>query len=234
MTASILKSPWLFSAFLTDVNNYVVLTVSTRPPILTLPVRYQISSDRSESRITFCIAVTFRILWYGEVLVSLFVIFDYYLLYLLFTHYSFSHQRLLMVFYWSLSDNKSPQISRILLSILAVLNSAVVWMLSTRQTTSKSSSPLSNLLDTVPNAPITIGIIVTYMFHSFFNSLVGPGTYSSFHILSVLFCGQLGQQSRQFCIFSFFCWLLLSLVFWPRFGDSRICQSSIEFMWVIF
>ena len=34
--------------------------------------------------------------------------------------------------------------------------------------TSKSSSPFSNYLVTVPNAPITIGIIVTCTFHSFF------------------------------------------------------------------
>ena len=41
-------------------------------------------------------------------------------------------------------------------------------MVSTRPPTSKSSSPFSNPLVTVPNAPITIGIIVTSMFHSFF------------------------------------------------------------------
>ena len=73
-----------------------------------------------------------------------------------------------MVFHWSLSDSKSPQVSRTLLSILAVLNNVVVWMASTRPPTSKSSSPLCNPLVTVPNAPTTIGIIVTSMFHSFF------------------------------------------------------------------
>ena len=54
---------------------------------------------------------------------------------------------------------------------MAVLNNVVVWMVSTRPPTSKSSSPFSNPLVTVPNAPITIGIIVTFMFHTFFNSL---------------------------------------------------------------
>ena len=73
-----------------------------------------------------------------------------------------------MVFHWSLSDSKSPQVSRTLLSILAVLNNAVVWMVSTRPPNSRTSSPFSNPLVTVPNAPITIGIIVTFMFHSFF------------------------------------------------------------------
>ena len=43
-----------------------------------------------------------------------------------------------MVFHWSLSDSKSPLVSRTLLTILAVLNNAVVWMVSTRPPTSKS------------------------------------------------------------------------------------------------
>ena len=76
-----------------------------------------------------------------------------------------------MVFNWRLSDSKSPQISRTLLCILAVFNNAVVWMVSTRPPTSKSPRPFNNPLVTVPNAPITIGIIVSFMFHSFFNSI---------------------------------------------------------------
>ena len=67
-----------------------------------------------------------------------------------------------MVFHRSLSDSKSPQVSRTLLC------NAIVWMVSTRPPTSKSSSPFSNPFATVPKAPITIGIIVTCMFHSFF------------------------------------------------------------------
>ena len=75
-----------------------------------------------------------------------------------------------MVFHWSLSDSKSPQVSKTLLSILAFLNNAVVWMISTRPPTSNSSRPFNNPLVTVPKAPITISTIVTLMFHSFFNS----------------------------------------------------------------
>ena len=73
-----------------------------------------------------------------------------------------------MVFHWSLSDSKSPQVSRTRLSNLAVLSNAVVWIVSTRPPTSKFSRPFNNPLVTVPNAPITIGTIVTFMFHSFF------------------------------------------------------------------
>ena len=76
-----------------------------------------------------------------------------------------------MAFHWSLSDSKSPQVSRTHLSILAVLSNVVVWIVSTRPPTSKSSRPFNNPLVTVPNAPITIGTIVTFMFYSFFNSL---------------------------------------------------------------
>ena len=76
-----------------------------------------------------------------------------------------------MVFHWSLSDSKSPQVCRTRLRILAVLSNAVVWIVSTHPPTSKSSRPFNNPLVIVPNAPITIGTIVTFMFHSFFNSL---------------------------------------------------------------
>ena len=58
---------------------------------------------------------------------------------------SFSHQHSLMVFHWGLSDNKSPQLSRTLLSILANLKNAVVWTVSTRTVISNFSSPLVTL-----------------------------------------------------------------------------------------
>ena len=93
--------------------------------------------------------------------------------------WSFSHQRQLMVFRWSLSNSKSPRVSRTLLSILTVFNNAVVRMVSTRPPISKSSRPFNNLIVTVPKAPITIGTIVTLMFHSFFNSLA-KSRYLSF------------------------------------------------------
>ena len=72
-----------------------------------------------------------------------------------------------MIFHWSLRDSKPPQVSRILHSILADLNNAVVWMVSTRPLISKSSSPFINPLMAVPSVPITIGINVIFMFHSF-------------------------------------------------------------------
>ena len=76
-----------------------------------------------------------------------------------------------MVFHWSLSDSKSPQVSMTHLRILAVHRNAVIWMVSTRPPTSKSSRPFNDPLVILPKVPITIGTILTFMFHSFFNSL---------------------------------------------------------------
>ena len=143
-----------------------------------------------------------------------------------------------MVFHWSLSDSKPPQVSRTRLSILAVLSNAVVWIVSTRPPTSKSSRPFNNPLVIVPNATITIGTIVTFMFHSFFNSLA-RSRYLSFFSLSFRFilwsagiafffffffccCWLLSRLFFRFSFF-FFCWLLWGLVFWSGLGDPLVC-----------
>ena len=104
-----------------------------------------------------------------------------------------------MVCHSSLSDNKSPQVSRTLLRILVDLIHAVVWMVSIRSLTFISSSPNINLLVTVPRVPITIGITVTFIVNSFTNSL-GQGIYLSFRFLSILLCGLLRQQSPLFSL----------------------------------
>ena len=75
---------------------------------------------------------------------------------------SFPHQPYPIVFYWSLSDHKSPQVSRTLLSILADLNSAVIWMVSTRVLISNSFGPLTNSLVTLPKALIAISKTITF------------------------------------------------------------------------
>ena len=91
-----------------------------------------------------------------------------------------------MGFHWSLSDSKSPQVPRTRLRILAVLSNDVVWIVSNRLPTSMSSRPFNNPLVIVPKAPITIGTIVTFMFHSLFNSLA-RSKYLSFFSLSFRF-----------------------------------------------
>ena len=122
-----------------------------------------------------------------------------------------------MVFQWNLSNSESPQVSRTLLSILAVLNNAVVSMISTRPPTSKSSSLFNNPLVTVPKVPITIDIIATFMFHSFFNSLANS-RYLSFFSNSFSFI-LWSARTAKFTIlqilflfsffFFFFLWLII-------------------------
>ena len=108
----------------------------------------------------------------------------------------------------SLSDSKSHYVSRTLLSILADINNAVVWIVFTCPLIFKSSSPFTNPLRIVPSAPITIGITITFMFHSYFSSLA-KSRYLSFFSLSFNFiCGLPIWQSSLFSRFSF---LLLSI-----------------------
>ena len=122
-----------------------------------------------------------------------------------FTHLWVFHTRL--IWWFSTGDSKSPQGSMIFPSILAHLNNAVFWMVSIHSLIFKSSSPFTNLLVTVPSAPIIISSTVTFMFHSccfFFIIMQGPGIYLSFRFLSILPCGQPERLSPLFGRFSFF------------------------------
>ena len=147
-----------------------------------------------------------------------------------------------MVFHWSLRDSKSSQVSRTFFSILTVLNNAVLWMVSTRPPTSNSSNPFYNPLVTVPKAPIVIGIIITFRFHSFFNSLARSCYLSffstSFQFLSVLFGGQLVLQSPQFLqvlsLFFFFFLITIRSVFLPEIKRSDCVSKSHRSLCVSF
>ena len=116
---------------------------------------------------------------------------------------SFSHQHLLMAFHRSLCDNKSPQVSRILLIILADLNNAQVCIVSIRPLISKSSNLCTSPFVTVPKASITIDIIVTFMFYSFFNSL-SRSWYLFFILLSFNFTLWLAGTAKSTILRVFF------------------------------
>ena len=122
-----------------------------------------------------------------------------------------------MVFHWRLSDSKSPQVSRTLLSILVVCNN--VWMVSTRPLTSKSSRVFNNPLVTAPKAPITIGTIVTFMFHSFFNSQARSSYLSLFsHSFSFILWSAGTAKSTILQIFFFFFFFFFFLLIIIRSG----------------
>ena len=123
-----------------------------------------------------------------------------------------------MAFHWRLRDSKFPQVSRTLLSILSVFNYAVVWMVSTRPPTSKSSKPFNNHFVTVPKAAITLGIIVTFM--SRYLSLF------SHSFILILWSARIA--SRQFCRFSFFFFFLLIIIRSGLLVEIRwsVCMSN--------
>ena len=105
--------------------------------------------------------------------------------------------------HWSLSDKKSPQVSRALLNIKYFTCSQQCWCLIL-PLISCSFCPLSESLQTIPRVPTMIGITVTFMFHSDFNSLARIKYWSivsfsfifhltaSYFILFILFFCKLG------------------------------------------
>ena len=95
-------------------------------------------------------------------------------------------------------------------------------MVSTHPPTSKLSSPFVNPLVTMPKAPITIGIIVAFMFNSlfFFNSLAKSRYLSFFsHSFSFILWSAAREKSTILQILSFFvdCYIrsgLLAEIWW--------------------
>ena len=148
------------------------------------------------------------------------------LLLLLFTYFKFftsvSADGLSLEIKWRLS--KSPEVSRTLHSILVILNNAVVWMVFTCSPTSKSSIPYNNPL---PKAPIKIGIIATFMFHSFshFPSKVEVliVLFTFFQCYSVI---SWNSRVHNFAISLFFCWLSWGLDIWLRLSDPFYTSKS--------
>ena len=119
------------------------------------------------------------------------------------------------VFHWSLSDSKSPQVSRTLLSILAVLNNTVVWMvlhssinLQVLHSSVNFQVPFFNkpLVTVLKSSQSTIGIIVTFMLHVFFFNSLARSRYLSFfsHSFSFILWSARTAKSTNLQIL-FFC-----------------------------
>ena len=134
------------------------------------------------------------------------------------------------VFFWILSESKTPQVSTTLLSILADLNNAVDGWVSTCPLISKSSSPCTNTLVTVLSAPIITGITVTFTFHSFSSSLA-KSRYLFLFLLSFSFILRVYYSAIFlffFFFFFFFFLLSLGLVVWLRLEDPFVSQNPRE------
>ena len=104
--------------------------------------------------------------------------------------------------------SKSPQVFRSLLSILANLNNALVWMVSPRTLICKSSKPLTN--------PLVHRLQIVSPSHSssisFSVFLQGLWNCSFFSFLLILLCSLPPWQRPLFPCFSLFVFLLLTLI----------------------
>ena len=78
-----------------------------------------------------------------------------------------------------------------------------------------SPLPFNNPLVIVPNAPITIGTIVTFMFHSFFNSLARSRYLSFFSLVFSFTLWFAGTAKSTILQILFFFFLLIIMVFRP-------------------
>ena len=94
---------------------------------------------------------------------------------------------------------------------------------------------LSKPFVTVPNIPITIRIIITCMFHSFFQC---PSKVEVLILLFTLFqfYSVVSRDNKidnfASSLFLLLLLLLLGLVFWPRFGEVLGCVYTIcSFAW---
>ena len=108
-------------------------------------------------------------------------------------------------------------------------------MVSSRSPTSRSSRPFNNPLVTVPKAPITIGIIVTFMFHSFFNSLARSRYLSIFsHSFSFILWSAGTAKSTILQIFYFLLLIILRSGLRTEIRWSVCISKSHRSLWVSF
>ena len=97
-------------------------------------------------------------------------------------------------FHRSLIDSKSPQVSRILLSILTGLCNAVEWMVSARPRISNHSSPFPRLWVQFQSRQQLLSPSLSY-FTAFLVFWQGLSTCISFSFLWFSLCSSLGRQN---------------------------------------
>ena len=104
-------------------------------------------------------------------------------------------------------------------------------MVATRPPTSKSYRPSNIPLVTGPSALITIGIIITFMFHIFFNSLA-RSRYLSFFSHSFSFILWSAQTANSTILqFLFFLLLLLTIIRFGLLVEIRCYVCMSKFHW---
>ena len=153
----------------------------------------------------------------------------YYYYYYYYSFESFSHECYPMVFHWSLSNSKSPQISRNLFCIPVDLNSAVVLTVSTRPIISQSPSPCTNTLLTVWSETITIALTVSFIQYNFFFWFLAWSWYLYLFLLSFSF-SMFSVKTRKSNIWQVNFFFTISR--FDRLAEIRwsVCISKLTFL----
>ena len=122
---------------------------------------------------------------------------------------SLTHQRWLVVFHWSLSDNKSTQVSRTILSILSNLDNAIVWVVL-----SQSS-------------------LITLIFNSLLRSLARFKNFSffSFSLIFFLWSAETAKPTIRHVLFFLFFFLLI-ITRWSVCISKSQKMLRVSFSWM--
>ena len=111
---------------------------------------------------------------------------------------------------------------------------AVVWLISTSPLFSKTFSPFTNPLWIVRNAPVTIGITVTFMFYSFPKFLARSWYFSlfAFFFFFLLYslpgrCKHTSQQALVFFLVDY------HKVWYLQISDIFVRFMLQEIFWVV-
>ena len=124
-----------------------------------------------------------------------------------------------MIFYWSLIEWKSPQVSRNLSILVDVINT-LIWIISILLLISSCFSPFSMLMGTDPSVPTITAITLTLVPQLFqFSGKVQVFVYL-FCFLLFLLCGQQENGKVHYSAGS---------LFWTRLGDPFLSQNPRRF-----
>ena len=110
---------------------------------------------------------------------------------------------MLMIFHRSLTDTKSPQISRTHLSIQDDISIAVVWMVLTFPLISKSCSNFINILGIVPSAPFFNSLFIFLFDFNFilWSSETAKSTFRQILIFFFVDSHLVGSSGRELVIY---------------------------------
>ena len=132
-----------------------------------------------------------------------------------------------MIFHWSLSDSNFTQISRTLLSILANLNNAVVWTVSTRPLIFTSYSHCTYLWWLYSMRPLHL-VSPSFSCSVVFQISGKDKVFISLFAFLQFYPVVSRNGKTHYSAGSLFCLILLGLVVWSRLDDLLVVAVFVD------